>query len=504
MSVSAFPNNGITNLDWVNTNSLFLAIGAPLNKEPPMGDSIDENDVYDEIDTEMMKRGTLNHSTIRWEWVCEQSELLLKTEAKDFRLILFILQSLSSLRKCEEPLTLGAAIFARFINLWGENAYPIAKKRLPVIRKIVDAIEQLYDYALKIGLNADQITLIAQSLRSTSDYLKSIDHDVELKILSIANKVEALSIAEDENGLPSLERMLKEPVKAKPIVEVKEKTQTSQPNIEIHPENLVLDGKNERALKQSLAIVADFLLNVDITNPLSYRLRRFATWYGIHNPPELKRKDDIKTVIMPVSANAIDEYKIAVERGQIDHEIAQKLERSCHLQPFWIEGQFLAYKLALVCERKLAADAIYQETAQFVASVPWLAKLQFMNGDPFIPQDAKMWIEEFKNSRKTTVNNNNNEMIGADLQLIIRAAREKANNGKVDEAIKTLEDAEPTADSPRSHALWEMLMLECLSEWGMQRLVSSQANRLQNEISSLLVKDFEPDLIARITQLTKA
>lgn len=503
MSVNDFPSNGITNLDWINTNSLFLAIGAQLDKEAPVGVAIDENDVYDLIDTEMMKRGTLNHSTIRWEWVCEQSEILLKTETKDFRLILFILQSLSSLKKCEEPLTLGAAIFARFINLWGDNAYPVAKKRLPVLRKLVDAIDQLYDYSLRIGLNDDQISLITQSFRSTSDYLKSFDSDLELKILSLANKVEALSIAQDENGLPSLERMLKEPVKAKPIVEVKEKTQASQPNIEIHPENLVLDGKNERALKQSLAIVADFLLNVDITNPLSYRLRRFATWYGIHNPPELKRKDDVKTVIMPVSTNAIDEYKIAVERGQIDHEIAQKLERSCHLQPFWIEGQFLAYKLALVCERKLAADAIYQETAQFVASLPWLFKLQFMNGDPFISQDVKAWIDEFKNLRKTSGSNNNNEMIGADLHTLIRVAREKANNGKVDEAIKILEDAEPTADSPRSHALWEMLMLECLSEWGMQKLVSAQANRLQNEISSLFVKDFEPDLIARITQLTK-
>ncbi|UXM95226.1 type VI secretion system protein TssA [Bartonella sp. HY329] len=503
MSADTFPKSGITSFDWINTNPLFLAIGASITKEPPIGVIIDDNDIYDEIDTEMMKRGTLNHSTIRWEWVCDQCELLLKTEAKDFRLILFILQSLSSLKKCEDPTTLGAAIFSRFVNLWGDSAFPLAKKRLPVMRKIVDAIEQLYDFALRTGLNNDQILLIAQSLRSTSGYLKSLDNDLELKILSLANKIEALSIADDENGLPSLERMLKEPVKPKPIVEVKEKSPTNQPNIEIHPENLVLDGKNERALKQSLAIVADFLLNVDISNPLSYRLRRFATWYGINNPPELKRRDDVKTVIMPVSANAIDEYKIAIEREQIDHEIAQKLERSCHLQPFWIEGQLLAYRLASVCERKLAADAIYQETVQFVNTVPWLFKLQFTNGAPFISEDAKLWIEDFKTSRKSA-GGNNNEMIGADLQTIIRAAREKANSGQVNEAIKILEDAEPAADTPRSHALWEMLMLECLSEWGMQKLVSSQANRLQNEISNLLVKDFEPDLITRITQLTKA
>jgi len=82
----------------------------------------------------MMKRGTLAHTSIRWEWVCEQcASLLLQSEAKDFRLLLYILQSLPNLQNCPALLTLGAVLTSHFVVIWGEILlWQNAGARLPM------------------------------------------------------------------------------------------------------------------------------------------------------------------------------------------------------------------------------------------------------------------------------------------------------------------------------------------------------------------------------------
>lgn len=498
-----WDQNTLTGVDWIDRNPLFIAVGSSLQKPEKQGNDLKENELFDEVDTEMMKRGTLNHSSIRWDWVCEQCAKLLSQESKDFRLLLYILQSLPNVKNYSAPLTLGTVLTSRFIGIWGDVAYPITRKRLPTIRKIIDALETLIDHSKKFNLEQENIELSARSLRQCVDFFKKFDRNFEQQIFSMANSIEAAVIADENDGSHSLEKIIKEPFKPKPILEIKDNDGSSQ-TLELHPENLVLNEKSERALKQSLTIVADFILHMDIENPLSYRLRRFATWYGITNAPEQRRKDDLKTVILPVSANALDEYRTAAERGQTDFDIAYKLERSCHNQPFWIEGQYLAYKLAVICNRQLAAEAIYETTYSFVNKTDWLKRLQFADGSPFMPDAVRTWIETYDRASTTGASHlrvQENEMIGSEMQAIVLEAREKANHGNTNEAIRILESAKPNQDTPRSKTLWEMLMLECISDWGMKNLVSAQAKRLKTDIENMMVKDYEPDIINRISRL---
>lgn len=494
--------NTLTGIEWIDRNPLFIAVGSSLQKSEQQGVDLEENELFDEIDTEMMKRGTLNQSSIRWNWVCDQCVKILSRESKDFRLLLYILQCLPNVKNYQAPLTLGTILTSRFIGIWGNVAYPVGKKRLPIIRKILDALELLAQHSEKLRLN-EEIELSARSLRQSVDFFKNFDKKFEQRLFSLANSIEAAVIPDESDGSQSLEKIIKEPYKPKPILEIKE-TENNIQTMELHPENLVLDGKSERALKQSLTVVADFILHMDIENPLSYRLRRFATWYGIKNAPEQKRKDDLKTVILPVSLNALDEYRTAAERGQTDFEIARKLERSCHNQPFWIEGQYLAYKLATICKRDAVAEAIYASTYDFVSKMDWIKRLQFSDGTPFTPDQVKTWIESYQkvsNSSPSSLRIQENEMIGSETQAIVLEAREKANHGQTDAAIHLLETAKPSQNSPRSQTLWEMLMLECLSDWGMKKLVSAQAERLKKDIENMTVKDYEPDIIDRISRL---
>jgi type VI secretion-associated protein, VC_A0119 family len=493
--------NALTGVEWVDNDPLYHSIGSELTNSPPQGTDLEENDTFDEIVSEMMKRGTLNQSSIRWEWVCDGCKSLLKEKAKDFRLLCYILLCLPHLKKYKDPLTLAAMITFRFFDLWGASAYPSKEKRLTVFRKIVDAMEHIVEISLAQETKQEHIDLISKKLKQSANFIERYDSELAQKMTMLSNRVEVSALLNEDSGLPSLEKILKQPVKTKPVLEVKDKNDSNDLAIELHPENLTLDARHERSLKQSLTSVADFILTFDVENPLSYRLRRFSTWFGIHNAPERKRKDDNKTVIQPVSANALEEYRVAAQRGPMDTGIVQKLERSCNIQPFWIEGQYLAYKLAVICERIYVADAIWDETYRFYSKFDWISQLQFSDATPFVPDEVKEWLEGRKVSNPHQRLAISNEMIDTEMQQIVRQARDKANNGRLDEAISLLENSRSSSNSPRSQTLWEMLMMECLSDWGMKTLVNVQAKRLEQDISNMSVKQFEPELLDRIDNL---
>ncbi|WP_297323620.1 type VI secretion system ImpA family N-terminal domain-containing protein [uncultured Bartonella sp.] len=127
--------NTLTGVEWIDRNPLFIAVGSSRQKPEQQGIDLIENELFDEVETEMMKRGTLNQSLIRWDWVCEQCIKLLSQESKDFRLLLYILQSLPNGKNYQAPLTLGAVLTSRFIGIWGDIAYPEEKNTFQLFVK---------------------------------------------------------------------------------------------------------------------------------------------------------------------------------------------------------------------------------------------------------------------------------------------------------------------------------------------------------------------------------
>jgi len=492
-----------TGIDWIDEHALILATRAVLSKDAAADDDFEEHEIFEEIETEMMKRGTLAHASIRWEWVCEQCARLLQSQAKDFRFVLYALRSLPYVNNCASPLTLAAALTSCFVNIWGEVASPAARRRSAVSRKIVDALEQLTEHALKKGIAPELVAITADMLRQLPEYFGATNPELRENLLALPRRVEeAAAVAESSEST----------VTQVPTAATHRATTTTPaaalagdgnaPAAQAMPEVLWLDAKNERALKQNLTAIADFMLTLDVANPLSYRLRRYATWYGVNAPPI--KKDD-KTVIQPVSENAADSYRQAVGRGQADVDICQKLEKSCHLQPFWLEGQYLSYQLAILCGRDQVAQAILEETGRFVQAHEWLYRLQFSDGSPFMSEETRQWLTGAAQNNTDQPQRffSENAPADTDMQGFLQQVRKKASSGHMQEAMEMLENSRYAQQTPRDTALWELLVMECLGDWGMKHLVSVQARRLEMEISEKTVSSWEPDLLKRIKRLTK-
>lgn len=64
-----------------------------------------------------------------------------------------------------------------------------------------------------------------------------------------------------------------------------------------------------------------------------------------------------------------------------------------------IDGQFLSFKIAESLEQSDWAEAIKDETKQFIARLPQLLELKFKDGSPFVSDETQQWIDSATQER---------------------------------------------------------------------------------------------------------
>jgi len=496
MATSETYKSGI---DWIDHHASMRAICQPLEKNSE--EDLDENLIFEEIEGEIIKRGTLTHNTIRWDFVLEQASFLTEKEAKDFRLLTFILLSLAPLAPSPtlpSPLPLALNLVAAFVEKWGSVATPQGRARDRALTRLIDALDSMIKKAEENGLEAHYRPVITQAFEKMEQIWPALSADTDTKFKSFARRIE--NIAEDE--------VIETASSSTRAPEVGQSNKAKSPSSSSSAASattaqaprsgdLILDSSNERALRESLAKMADFLFDLDPAQPLSYRLRRYAGWYGMREQPALKK--DEATIIMPPSEESVDLYRQAVVQKQTDIELAKRLERSCYLQPFWIEGHYIAWNLARYRGALSVANAILEEAAQFAKNAPWLEKLQFSSSHPFMPDEVKSWISTASQSGSGAGTNATQEE-----QTYLDTARSLAQAGDMTAAIQQMEEAHPPSADLRQRSLWELANLELLSEWGMKTHAGLTAARMEDSISTLTVADWDVGILERLRRLKSA
>ncbi len=459
-------------------------------------------DEFQDIESELMKRGTLAHGLIRWPWLGEQAAALLQTQAKDFRLLSTLLQAVAN-SPAEPRLPFGTALAARFLTLWGANAYPRGRGRAPHLLRVVETVETLVAKAGGDFNGVEELAACKTALHACANALAEIGPDLGVRLAVLPARLEEevsarqTACVQKRAELDSISAAISPPARRPP----------SEPAPK--PESLRLDASNERALKQSLSTLADFLLSLDLANPLSYRLRRFATWYGIVSAPPIK--SGMRTVLQAVSDDIAETYRTAAERGQTSHDIAQKLERSCHLQPFWLDGQMIAHRLARVCGRDAVARAIKEEVTNFVGTIPGLDEFSFSNGAAILPPEVAAWLGSVDLDKGALQASqmlpqhldHASPSFEHDMARIVQEARAMESAGDLAGALTLLDRAQVSKGDNRGKAMLELVMLECLNDWGMKSHACAQATRLRQTISQLTVAEWEPGILGRIGKLAK-
>ncbi|MFG6668295.1 type VI secretion system protein TssA [Halomonas sp. HNIBRBA4712] len=456
----------------------------------PVGEPVEEGSDYLALDEEMMKIGSLQHGAIDWEQAETRAVRLLSERGKDLKVLGHLLHCMqhggSGVRFALSLRLLARAIAAP----WWEHAYPFAGKRGAKLRprlfqqfvqRSVKLVDTLDFHNAQEEFDAFEASLgeLAQEVAKRSLPHQALDELTR----KLGDKRPTQDAAPPAQGAPAA------PSETAPS---NPREAPSAPAAKA-PE-LRLEAGNERANRQALLNMAEFLAEQSPGEPLAYRLRRYAIWSTIQALPGANASG--KTELAPVSADRTAEYREATSKGG-DEALWARIEKSLALSPYWLEGHRLSAGLAKTLGHMRCAEAIRDETQRFVARLPGIEALTFQNGVAFLDDETARWLTS------TPGGSGGGEGGSDDWQQGLAEAREILEQGDTGAALKVLDSGLNAASSPRESAYWRLASAELMSEAGLESLARQHYATLHQTATELALEQWEPALVARLQAALK-
>ena len=444
---------------------------------------IDEDLEWLELDGDMVKLGSLEHQTLNISHLRHLAAQLLSTKSKDLRILAHFLRTLQHSGKVTE-LLIGLASFADYVENYWETSPPsqkIRKERLT--QQIFKRFENMASYFSQDSSRLEKDQAKQQFARLIEFWKDNVKLKAELEQLLQRYTFTDKQIHQNDNVSDSSGD--EKPNSGRKIITESEHSTSDLRNISsekevIKPivEPVSIDTSNDRAWKNTLLKVADYLIERDFSNPIGYQLRRFAIWSLITVAP-LAEND--RTQLAAVSQDRINDYKILVEKA-LSSDVWKEIEYSLTLAPYWIEGHYLSAKVAERMSCPQVAKAIKESVLSFIERLPELKQLKFNDGTPFISDECSSWLYD---------NNEINQALVSDIQLNEQIGDYYKEQGILN-TLKFINDQSYT--DLRSQIYAQLSSIELLEKEGLHNLAKQQYFTLEQAISPIMVKDWEPSL----------
>ena len=444
---------------------------------------IDEDLEWLELDSDMVKLGSLEHQTLNISHLRHLAAQLLSTKSKDLRILAHFLRTLQHSGKVTE-LLIGLASFADYVEHYWETSPPsqkIRKERLT--QQIFKRFENMASYFSQDSSRLEKDQAKQQFARLIEFWKDNVKLKAELEQLLQRYTFTDKQIHQNDNVSDSSGD--EQPNSGKKIITESEHSTSDLKNISsekevIKPivEPVSIDTSNDRAWKNTLLKVADYLIERDFSNPIGYQLRRFAIWSLITVAP-LAEND--RTQLAAVSQDRINDYKVLIEKA-LSSDVWKEIEYSLTLAPYWIEGHYLSAKVAERMSCPQVAKAIKESVLSFIERLPELKQLKFNDGTPFISDECSSWLYD---------NNEINQALVSDIQLNEQIGDYYKEQGILN-TLKFINDQSYT--DLRSQIYAQLSSIELLEKEGLHNLAKQQYFTLEQAISPIMVKDWEPSI----------
>ncbi|AZD86901.1 Uncharacterized protein ImpA [Pseudomonas chlororaphis subsp. aureofaciens] len=458
------------------------AILSPISPEHPAGDFDEEDSTFQGIDTEMMKLGGLQETTIDWGYVDSASRQYLLAQCKHLRIAAHLATArmrAGGWRGWAEA----AGVLAGMLGRYWDSSYPkpgasgLTSKR----RLMAQQLERLGEALAKL----DEKGFAEEYYKAGQQALDTLQRTVEDTRL-------------DTSILTRLEGQLRQKAEATRAPELAEaQRELASPSSGISEAfftPVALDPGNERETRRSLLSVADIINQRDAYDPTGYLLRRFALWAHLSVAPST-RKDTQRTELMAVPADTAQVYWEALKTNAVDPVLLQRVEMSIASSPYWLRGSYLAAGIARRLEMPNVAEAIRQATGRFIAKLPALVKLQFSDGRPFVDGETQSWISGA---------NEDTAKLGAGREYpqLRDELREMLEASGVESMLQRLETIQQESADPRHGCHVMTIAAELLGKRGLAWLADGLYARAHQIMQGASASEWEPDLFSLLERHT--
>lgn len=465
----------------------------PANEQgEEIGVALEDSADYLRLEAEMMKVGSLQHQNVDWDTAETLAISMLSHKGKDLKVLGHLLHCLQH-EGNGVRFALSLRLLAGCLEAWWALAYPFNGPRGAKLRPRL--FQQFSQRSLKLAAGL--------SFHNAEDEYQACRHSLEkLQTLAVAKQLPA-------DSLDELMRLLdeKQPNQSHAVTPAQEASssrngasgagaarsgsgeKSDQPSAAKAPE-LRLEAGNERANRQALLKMADFLNEQSPGEPLAYRLRRYAIWSAIQALPAAREGG--RTELAPVAADRVADYREALSRGG-DEALWQRIEKSVAVSPYWLEGHRLSSELAKRLGLPRCAEAIRDESARFVERLSGIESLTFNDGTPFLDNETQQWLDSGAGSGA-----NDSTGGGEAWHAGLEEARTYMGSEGLGPALQVLDQGLASARSLRESTYWRLASADLLKEAGLETLAQQYYSTLHQTVNELDLEQWEPVLISRL------
>lgn len=366
-------------MDYLEQHPWRNLIIAPI--EASIEQEIDETNAdWEYIDGEMVKLGSLEHELLDIEQVQKIALLLLSSKSKDLRILAHLLRTLQHSGAVLE-LLLALQLFYDYVERYWQKAAPIGTlKKYRLTSQIIKRFENAANSFRQSASRLEQETAITL-LQKLHDYWS--DNQLEQEIQTLLTLYTMPS--EKTDSIENTQRQDLKQIDSFSMTTVKaEKLPVIEP--------IEIDTSNERAWKNTLFKVVDYLLERDISCVLGYQLRRYAIWNNITSTPV---SEGNKTPLSPPSIDRVSDYEKAMSEPTL--ALWKDIEHSLTVSPYWFEGHYLSANIAMSLGYQDVAIGIKKSLQDFLDRLPQLKNLCFNDNTAFCSDRLSNWLNEKAN-----------------------------------------------------------------------------------------------------------
>ncbi|ENS5605517.1 type VI secretion system protein TssA [Vibrio mimicus] len=456
-------------------------IAKPISNSHPVGERLVDHPLFDFIEDQMMKVGSLSHASVQWDEVEHSTLKLLGEQTKDIKLLVYLLQCLHNQMTPPRFIT-SFVVMSEFLNQYWTESYPApgARGNLPrrkffsqMVQRFAAAVDKLdfhrFDEADRQALESavGEWRQVIEKQGLSSDLVESVVIRIQAE-LKRAEQQHQAKVQSAKNEVPS----------------------ETAPSAAA---SMVVDNSSDKAAKQTLLKVADFLAEQEFGIALSIRLRRFAVWGSITSLPD--HKPDGETLLRGMQADRVKDYQDQLRHP--DLALWRKVEQSLTMAPYWFEGQWMSYTIAQQLGKSDWCQAIAEETQNFLRRLPSLLELKFKGGEPFVSDSVKEWLANVGETQSLA-----GKSVGGDWQEKRKEAFQLAKEGGIAVALSMLNDGLVSAIEPRDKFYWRLLSADLLRANHLDAMAGEQYQTLLAQVTILSVPEWEPSLVEQIQRYT--
>ncbi len=451
-------------------------VAEPISPENPVGERLIEDPLFEFVQEQMMKVGSLSHASIKWDEVERSTVQLLKEKTKDIKLLAFLLQCLHH-DMTSSRWIVSFEVLGDFISKFWMDSYPAPGERGNLARR-------------KFFSQINQRFLIASKSVDYSHFNEESKASLQAALIHWQKALSDVQLGQDEvteQLVRSVEQGLRSSTVDSPVQKTSSIESKSPPS---NAELPTVDSSSEKAVKETLLKVASFLAEQERAMPLSIRLKRFALWGSIVTTPDHNAQGE--TLLRSMSADRVRDYQAQLPHA--DLALWRKLEQSLTMAPFWFDGQLMSFQITQKLGQTSWGEAIAQECVTFLERLPSLSQLRFKDGTPFVSDEVTAWLLEYQQTQSLS------SASGGDWNDKRQEALSLAKDGGVAVALAHLDEELARSTEPRDKAYWRLLIADVLYANQLEAMASVQYQTLQTQVSKMNVTDWEPSLIERLQQ----